>query len=145
MTMIKPAVSCTMCDRWQTYEELRITEFRQSYLVLNRDQFFPGYCLLFTRKHVTELFHLERDARQELMEEVSLVAAALSRLYKPEKINYELLGNMVPHIHWHLVPRFSHDPLWPRPIWSEPHQELLLDDAAYRSRAAEIRSALEAL
>lgn len=144
MTMKNPDAACSMCNRWQVDENLRIMEFRQSYLVLNRDQFFPGYCLLFTKQHVTELFHLEPVARQELMEEVSRTAAALFRLYRPEKINYELLGNMVPHIHWHLVPRFSHDPLWPRPIWAEPHQELLLDDEACRCRAAEIRQALEA-
>ena len=49
------------------------------------------------------------------------VAAALHRAFNPTKINYELLGNMVPHMHWHVVPRFTTDPLWPRPIWSEPH------------------------
>lgn len=61
-----------------------------------------------------------------MMEEVSRTAAALAGLFKPDKINYELLGNMVPHIHWHLVPRFSTELLWPRPIWSEPTQKLSL-------------------
>lgn len=142
---LPPAVSCTMCNRWETDEDLRIMEFDQSCLVLNRDQFFPGYCLLFTRQHATELFHLEQKARQELMEEVSRVSAVLSSLFKADKINYELLGNMVPHIHWHLVPRFRHDPLWPRPVWAAPHQELLLTDEEYRQRTAAIRQALEAV
>jgi diadenosine tetraphosphate (Ap4A) HIT family hydrolase len=76
------------------------------------------------------------------MEEVSTVAKALHNQFQPEKINYELLGNMVPHIHWHLVPRFSHDPLWPRPIWAETHEELTLSSEEYRQRSLLIRQAL---
>lgn len=131
-----------MCDRWQSDAGLRIAELEHSYLILNRDQFFPGYCLLVTKQHQTELFHLDQPARQGLMEEVSRVAQALATCFQPDKLNYELLGNMVPHIHWHLVPRFRSEPLWPRPIWSEPHQELLLSAEQYRERCDQIRRAL---
>lgn len=133
---------CPMCRRWDTDPDLRIAELPNSYVILNRDQFFPGYTLLFTRTHATELFQLDREARAALMEEVSSVAEALYGIYRPAKINYELLGNMVPHIHWHIVPRFSSEPLWPRPIWSEPHEELILPPDEYRQRIETIRSAL---
>ena len=119
-------------------------EFNTSYLVLNRDQFFPGYCLLFAKQHQTELFHLDQQTRQGMLEEVTQVAAVLNRLFKADKINYELLGNMVPHIHWHIVPRQNTDPLWPRPIWSEPHQELQLSPEEYRQRCEQIRMELAA-
>jgi diadenosine tetraphosphate (Ap4A) HIT family hydrolase len=76
------------------------------------------------------------------MEEVSRVAGALFTLFRPDKINYELLGNMVPHIHWHVVPRHASEPLWPRPIWSEPHCELLLSSEEYQERIRLIRQAL---
>ena len=134
--------ACPICCRWDDDSDLRIAEFPNSYLILNRDQFFPGYSLLFTKKHVTELFHLDRDMRIELMEEISMVAHALYDVFHPTKLNYELLGNMAPHIHWHLVPRFATEPLWPRPIWAEPHQEthLLPDD--YCRRIELIRKAL---
>lgn len=133
---------CPMCRRWDDDSDLRIIEFPHSRVILNRDQFFPGYCLLFTRDHVTELFHLSPGQRAGLMDEVSLVAQALSDLFRPDKINYELLGNMVPHMHWHLVPRFASEPLWPRPIWAEPHQEQHLSAEAYRQRVNAIREAL---
>lgn len=133
---------CPMCRRWEDDEELRIAAFEHSYAILNRDQYFPGYTLLFTRQHATELFHLDRAVRTELMEEVSAVAAALSAAFNPDKINYELLGNMVPHIHWHLVPRFATEPLWPRPIWAEAHEESLLHPEEYRQRIEAIRMAL---
>jgi diadenosine tetraphosphate (Ap4A) HIT family hydrolase len=134
---------CPMCSKWQDDADLRIAELAQCCVLFNRDQFFPGYTLVFTREHVTELFHLEREVRQEVIEEVNAVAAALSTLYQPTKINYELIGNMVPHMHWHIVPRFASDPLWPRPIWSEPHAEVHLTPAEYAERIEAIRRTLE--
>lgn len=133
---------CPMCRRWEDHSDLRIIELEHSFVVLNRDQYFPGYTLLFTKQHVTELFHLDRAVRAALMEEVSSIAKALHTLFQPDKINYELLGNMVPHIHWHLVPRFVKDPLWPRPIWSENHDEVLLSAEEYRQRTLAIRGTL---
>jgi diadenosine tetraphosphate (Ap4A) HIT family hydrolase len=134
--------TCTMCRRWNEATELQICELEYSFVVLNRDQYFPGYTLLFTKQHVTELFHLEQTIRAGLMEEVSRVAGALFNVFQPDKINYELLGNMVPHMHWHLVPRFSTEPLWPRPIWSEPHEELSLSGKEYQERINSIRQVL---
>ena len=129
-----------MCTKWHDEPELRIAEFEHTRVMLNRDQFFPGYTFVFTREHVTELFHLSREVRQGVMEEVTAVAAALHDIFRPAKMNYELLGNMVPHMHWHLVPRFAADPLWPRPIWSEPHAEVVLTPAEYDERIGQIKS-----
>ena len=137
--------SCPMCSKWGAEPELRIAELEHSYVTLNRDQFFPGYCFVFAKHHVTELFHLEQPVRSGIMEEVNRVAAALHALFTPTKINYELLGNMVPHMHWHLVPRLTSDPLWPRPIWSEPHDPVELTPAEYAGRIALIRKTLETL
>jgi len=134
--------SCLMCTKWNAEPELRIVELEHCYVTLNRDQFFPGYCFVFAKSHVTELFHLEQSVRSGVMEEVSRVAAALYELFAPAKINYELLGNMVPHMHWHLVPRFTTDPLWPRPIWSEPHEAVELTATEYAKRIALIREKL---
>jgi diadenosine tetraphosphate (Ap4A) HIT family hydrolase len=131
-----------MCSRWDADPNLRIIELPHSYVVLNTDQFFPGYTLLFTKSHVTELFHLDHHVRSGLMDEVSSVARALFAVYAPAKINYELLGNMVPHIHWHIVPRFSSERLWPRPIWAEPHEERFLQPDEYRQQIEKIRGAL---
>ncbi len=135
-------IPCPMCSRWDTDRDLRIVELTHSYVILNRDQFFPGYTLLFTKSHVTELFHLEAAVRAELTEEVAIVAKAIYDVFRPTKINYELLGNMVPHMHWHLVPRFASEPLWPRPIWAEPHDGIHLSADGYRQRIEAIRKAL---
>ncbi len=142
MVEAPPMSDCPMCAKWRTEPELRIAELAHCYVILNRDQFFPGYTFVFTKEHVTELFHLDRQTRSELLEEVNLVAAALYNLFRPAKMNYELLGNMVPHMHWHLVPRFAGDPLWPRPIWAEPHDEVILSPAEYAARITLIKNTL---
>lgn len=134
---------CPMCTRWESDADLRIAELPHSYVILNRDQYFPGYTFVFTREHVTELFHLDRERRIAVMDEVSAVAVALHSVFRPDKMNYELLGNMVPHMHWHIVPRFRGEPLWPRPIWAEPHEESVLAPKGYRERIELIRKALE--
>jgi len=131
-----------MCTKWRAEPELRIAELTRCYVLLNRDQFFPGYTFVFTKDHVTELFHLDRQARSEVLEEVTAVASALYNLFKPAKMNYELLGNMVPHMHWHLVPRFASDPLWPRPIWAESHAEVILSPAEYAGRIEAVQNNL---
>jgi diadenosine tetraphosphate (Ap4A) HIT family hydrolase len=133
-----------MCTKWDAEPDLRIAELDQCYVVLNRDQFFTGYTFVFSKEHVTELFHLDRETRSAVMEEVTATAAGLNRLFKADKINYELLGNMVPHMHWHLVPRLRSDRLWPRPIWAEPHAEVILSPAGYAERIELIRKALTA-
>jgi len=131
-----------MCTKWDDEPDLRIAELEQCYVMLNRDQFFPGYCFVLTKSHVTELFHLDVATRNSVIAEVNAVAAALYSLFQPTKINYELLGNMVPHMHWHVVPRFTADPLWPRPIWSEPHAAVELTAREYAERISLIRNIL---
>jgi len=130
---------CPICTKWEDDPDQRVIELPQTRVSLNRDQFFTGYCFVYAKEHVTELFHLDAAVRNAVMAEVSAVAQALYNVLAPDKINYELLGNMAPHMHWHIVPRFSSDALWPRPHWSEPHPELLLNPEEYRARAELIR------
>lgn len=134
--------ACQMCTKWDDEPELRIAEMERCYVMLNRDQFFRGYCFVIARNHVSELFHLDIRTRSGIIEEVNSVAAALFKTFSPAKINYELLGNMVPHMHWHIVPRFTDDPLWPRPIWSEPHEPVELPAGEYAELAALLRKEL---
>ncbi len=137
--------TCPLCNKWRDEPELRVAELERSFVLLNRDQFFSGYCFVVAKEHVTELFHLDPVERATIMEEVTAVAAALAGAFRPDKVNYELLGNMEPHMHWHIVPRFRTDPLWPRPIWSEPHQEVLLSPEEYAQRIEVIKANMMSL
>jgi diadenosine tetraphosphate (Ap4A) HIT family hydrolase len=80
-------------------------------------QFYHGYCLLVSRRHATELNQLDDDERPAFLEEMCLLARAIEDCFCPHKLNYELLGNQVPHLHWHLFPRYRTDPEALKPVW----------------------------
>lgn len=84
---------------------------------------YPGYCRVVWRRHVREMSDLDSAERRHLMALVFATESALRRLYAPEKINLASLGNFVPHVHWHVIPRYIDDPSFPAPIWAvtQPH------------------------
>ena len=108
------------------------------------DQFFTGWTVLVLKRHATELFDLTPDERARMMDDIVRVAAALQALYRPRKINYECLGNQVPHVHWHLVPRLADDPAPRDAVWTVEHTPRPLDARALADRIATLRSRLGA-
>jgi diadenosine tetraphosphate (Ap4A) HIT family hydrolase len=97
-----------------------------SKVYLHDDQFFLGWTVVVLQRHATELFHLIPTERAQLIEDVNLVAKVLAGIYQAKKINYELLGNQLPHIHWHVIPRLENDPAPLEPVWCVPHDPVLL-------------------
>jgi diadenosine tetraphosphate (Ap4A) HIT family hydrolase len=93
-----------------------VWRFPHSVAVLGPWQQYTGYCVLVARDHATELSQLG-PARAAFLDEMSLLAAAIEACFSPHKLNYELLGNQVPHLHWHLFPRYPTDPDGRRPVW----------------------------
>ena len=80
---------------------------------------FSGYCRVVWRTHVAEMTDLDPANRRHLMNVVFAVEMALRRLLAPDKINLATLGNQVPHLHWHVIPRFADDAHFPDPVWAE--------------------------
>ena len=68
-----------------------------------------GIRYFYCKEHRTELFQLEDKVKMQFLEEMSLVAEAVSSAFGAEKMNYELLGNGDTHLHWHLFPRIAGD------------------------------------
>lgn len=93
-----------------------VWNFPHSIAVLGPWQFYTGYCLLITRDHATELSRLG-SARHVHLAEMATLAEAIENCFQPHKLNYELLGNIVPHLHWHIFPRYADDPERLRPVW----------------------------
>jgi diadenosine tetraphosphate (Ap4A) HIT family hydrolase len=85
---------------------------------------YPGFCRVIWREHVREMTDLAPSDRAHLMEKVFTVEAALRSLMKPEKINLASLGNLTPHLHWHVIPRFRQDRHFPRPVWAAPPERV---------------------
>jgi diadenosine tetraphosphate (Ap4A) HIT family hydrolase len=84
---------------------------------------FPGFCRVIWREHKREMNDLSGTDRQHLMAVVFATESALRGLYQPFKINLASLGNVTPHVHWHVIPRFEDDPLFPSPIWSKQERK----------------------
>lgn len=81
------------------------------------DAAFPAFYRVISNAHVRELSQLPRAERHRCIDLVSAVESALLARLEPAKINLASLGNMVPHLHWHVIARFEHDSHFPQPIW----------------------------
>jgi diadenosine tetraphosphate (Ap4A) HIT family hydrolase len=134
---------CTVCAGEWPEKSHKIVDFELSAVYLFEDQFFSGWTILVLKRHATELFHLTKDERSQLMEEISSVATALAMAFEPMKLNYELLGNQTPHIHWHIIPRLTSDPAPKEPVWRVPHEPRRLTQDALRERIALVRGHLK--
>src|SRR5215510_349262 len=97
--------------------------------VLGTDQYYAGYTLVIARRHATELYHLPDSESTAYFQDMLRVARAIDRAFLPRKMNYELLGNTVAHLHWHLFPRYADDPAPTRPTWENEHAVKRLTEA----------------
>lgn len=107
--------ACPLCvpageDCVWSNDELRV--------ILVPEPDYAGFCRVIWRAHVAEMTDLDTDARARLMAAVWAVESAVRATLKPDKINLASLGNQVPHLHWHVIPRFRADAHFPDPIWA---------------------------
>ena len=92
-------------------------------VVLVMDEDYPGFCRVILQRHVAEMSDLPEEERIALMRVVFSVEQAARSALHPDKINLASLGNMTPHLHWHVIPRFSGDRHFPNPVWGKPLRE----------------------
>jgi diadenosine tetraphosphate (Ap4A) HIT family hydrolase len=118
-----------------------VTDLAVSQLWLAANQFVPGYCVLVHRRHVREPYDLPRDERIAFFEDMSLAGAALERAFGAVKMDFELLGNAVPHLHCHIKPRYYGDPAPGKPIHHD-ERTLFLSADEYAQRVEAVRNAL---
>ena len=141
--MTDPA--CKACHGGWPQNDHYIADLGLSKAYLHDDQFFPGWTVVVFNRHATELFHLAPTERIQLMEEVNLVAETLAQVFEAKTLNYELLGNQLPHIHWHLIPRLAGDPSPLEPVWRVQHQPVQTTISERQERIQRIAAGLKAL
>lgn len=134
--------ACPLC---QPHNERRIHADRQLRVILVEDSGYPGYCRVIWQAHVAEMTDLSPADSSRLMAVVLAVEDALRDVLRPAKINLASFGNVVPHLHWHVIPRFADDPHFPEPLWGarqrEPDPVRL---AERRARLPALRAAIAA-
>jgi diadenosine tetraphosphate (Ap4A) HIT family hydrolase len=92
-------------------------------VVLVDDAAYPGFCRVIWNAHVKEMSDLAPADRMALNDAVWHVELALRDVMAPGKVNVASLGNMTPHLHWHVIPRFADDAHFPNPVWTAAVRE----------------------
>ena len=87
-------------------------------VILVGDAAYPGFCRVIWNEHVKEMSDLSPPDRMRLNDAVWHVELALRAVLAPGKVNLASLGNMTPHLHWHVIPRFADDAHFPNPVWT---------------------------
>ncbi len=108
--------ACELCDADGGEVIVRNDQVR---VVLVDDARYPGFCRVIWNAHAAELTDLIPADRSLLMMTVCKVETVLRQVMTPHKINLAALGNMVPHLHWHVIPRYVDDAHFPAPVWAE--------------------------
>lgn len=121
--------NCAVCKRIeqikQGHNPYFVRELETGYVVIGDYQRIKGYTLFLCKQHATELHFLEPEFRIRFLREMSLVAEAVFHAFRPDKLNYELLGvgNAV-HMHWHIFPRRQGDTPNAGPVWKLDKTEM---------------------
>jgi len=140
--MTERRLTCKACDgRWPPQDH-RIADLGLTVAYLFEDQFFPGWTVLVLKRHARELYELTREERSHVIEEVNTVAQVLAEEFHPVGVNYGLLGNQLPHIHWHVIPRLADDPAPLESVWGHPHQPKPLGERVRTELIAKLQASL---
>ncbi|NLR75091.1 HIT family protein [Leeia aquatica] len=105
------------CELCQTTGGLVLWQDACCRVVLVEDEDYLGFCRVILNRHLPEMTDLPLPERQQLMTVVFATEQVLREVLQPDKINLASLGNMTPHLHWHVIPRFRRDRHFPNPIW----------------------------
>jgi diadenosine tetraphosphate (Ap4A) HIT family hydrolase len=121
---LRRGVGCPMCEQGRPQETahgVRIFDGEVSDVYLHRAGVQRGYAISIWRgRHVVEPTELSPEEATAYWLELLRVGRALEQHFKPVKMNYDLLGNSLPHLHTHMLPRYADDP---RPGWPFPFPE----------------------
>jgi len=86
---------------------IEICDLSASTLFLFKEQSHPGRCVIAYKDHVKELFELSETDRNAFMADVCKVAEAIQKAFSPTKINYGAYSDKLPHLHFHIVPKYE--------------------------------------
>lgn len=140
-------MACPLCDGLARIRSgdhhAHIAELSESFLTLAETQGCPGWCVLVLKDHQEHLEALEPTRRARLLEDLNTAALAIRAAF-PEvtRLNYACLCNLVPHLHWHLMPRRAGDPAGAVWSWSEDRQRGNAGEAERRGMIERIRREL---
>ena len=131
--------NCPLCA---THGENVLWSDESCRVILAAEPDYPGFCRVIWHAHVTEMSDLDARSRGHMMEVVFAVEAALRDVLAPDKINLASLGNQVPHLHWHVIPRWRTDRHFPQPVWATALRDAPAQSINVQALTAAIRTNL---
>jgi len=124
-------MTCPLCTADGGLAIVRTPQFRIVRVVEGEEaRRFPAFYRLIWTTHVAEFSDLSASDRHLCMDAVTEVERTLRALLAPTKVNLATLGNVVPHLHWHVIARFDWDSHFPSPVWASALRELPVDAAS---------------
>lgn len=118
-----------------------IADLQLSRLRLVPNQYVKGYCVLICHVHAREPYELRADQQALFFQDMLRAGRALEQVFASTKMNFQILGNAVPHLHAHILPRYYGDDAPSRPIHPDA-KTVRLTAKEYAGRARQIRQAL---
>jgi diadenosine tetraphosphate (Ap4A) HIT family hydrolase len=120
----RPCGICALIERCRSgsFADF-VAELPHCFVILGDAQFYRGYCVLLAKSHVNEPHLMTPDEARGLFDEVLAVGRAIAEVTRPLKLNYGCLGNLEPHVHWHVFPRYESDSMRAAPVWLRPEAE----------------------
>ncbi|WP_207532296.1 HIT family protein [Desertivirga arenae] len=125
---------CMYCAKDQRLSDLMIevAELDASILYLFKEQTYKGRCVVaYKKEHKNEIFELSEEEMILFTKDVARVAKAVKTAFSPGKINYGAYGDKMPHIHFHIVPKYENAPKWGSTFDMQPDEKVYLSESEY--------------
>jgi diadenosine tetraphosphate (Ap4A) HIT family hydrolase len=121
-------------------DSILVNDWSLCQLRLHKNATLPWLILVPRRNDLSELYDLATNDRNRLMQEMTSASTLMRKVFNPHKINFGMLGNIVPQLHIHIIGRYTNDPAWPGPVWGHlPAHEY--ESSALEERLVKIRAA----
>ncbi len=96
-----------------------VGQFELCLVLLLNDSQFPWFILVPQRENIREIYELQSEDQQLLIQESSYFSQRLATIFEAEKLNVAAIGNIVPQLHVHHIVRYQTDKAWPAPVWGK--------------------------
>ncbi len=137
--MTQRVAGCELCD----VVVPTVVDNDRFAVILVDDANYPGFARVIWKDHVREVSDLADADRLLLNDAVYRLELAVREVMQPLKVNVASLGNVVPHLHWHVIPRYADDAHFPAPVWAQAQRTT--DEAVLRARRALVPQLAEAI
>ena len=137
--------ACIYCAKDQRLTDLmiEICELDASIVYLFKEQTYKGRSVVaYKKEHKNEIFELSEEELIQFTKDVARVAKAVKSAFNPGKINYGAYGDKMPHIHFHIVPKYEDKPKWGSTFDMQPDEKVYLTEKEYSEVISKIKENL---